>query len=90
MPTVRCSTCGKQLEYLGDPRRLFHPGASVLGSEATFHAMEQWRGLVCAPCRRVYCVDCVGYDGLRPKPCPNCGKEPLPAQRQHLSQAGIL
>jgi hypothetical protein len=90
MVVLRCSTCGKQLEYLGDPRGMFHPGTSVLGSESTFQAMEQWRGLVCMQCKRVYCIDCVGYDGLRPKPCPKCGKEPLPALRQYLSQAEIF
>jgi hypothetical protein len=91
MSVIQCSICNKQLEYLGDPRSMFGPFTSVLGgSEATFHAMEQWRGLVCTKCRKVYCVDCIGYEGLRPNPCPNCGKEPLPAQREYLSQAGIL
>ena len=90
MATIHCSKCGVELEHLGDPSGAFHAGASVLGSAATFQAMEQWRGLVCVGCRQVYCVDCIGYDGLRPRPCPKCGKEPLPAQRQYLSQAGIL
>jgi len=90
--SVRCSTCGKDLEHLGDPRSWFSPTASVLGSPSMIRGMEQWRGLVCRHCRAVYCVDCVGYvgDSLRPKPCPKCGMEPLPATRQYLSEAGIL
>jgi len=86
---LRCSACHRQLEYIGDPRRSM-PHASVLGQDATLRAMEQWRGLVCVPCKRVYCVDCVGYDGLQPRPCPACGSEPVPATRLYLTQAGVL
>jgi hypothetical protein len=87
---LQCSVCGEVLEHLGDPRNAFGSGASVLGSEAAFDALDQWRGLVCIPCRRVYCLGCLGYDGLRPKPCPTCGAEPVPAQQQYLSRIGAL
>jgi hypothetical protein len=86
---IRCSACGNQLDFLGDPKRA-SPHASILGSEETLNAMYQWRGIVCIECKRVYCVDCVGYDAHKPKPCPICGKEPKPALREYLLQAGIL
>jgi hypothetical protein len=87
---ITCSKCRRELEYLGDPRSLFSPTASVLGPENTMRAMEQWRGVVCVTCRLVYCVGCIGYDGLQPRPCPRCRKEPAPATRLYLTKAGML
>lgn len=88
MSLVKCSKCQTLLEYLGDPRNMFGPRTSILGSEATFHAMEQWRGNVCLECRMVFCPNCikVGY----PTPCPKCGKPTYPAQRAYLEQANKL
>jgi len=85
---VRCSQCHGQLEHLGDPRSMFSPGASVIGSSRTFQAMEQWRGNVCVGCGKVFCGKCIRLGG--PTPCPKCGKPTYPAQRAYLQQAGLL
>lgn len=88
MQTVRCSQCNNELEYLGDPRSMFGPRTSVLGSEATLSAMEQWRGNVCVKCRLVFCPKCIQVGG--PTPCPKCGEPTDPAQRVYLEQARKL
>ena len=87
---VWCSICGRPLEALGDPRNTFAPGTLVVGPGTSFRALEQWRGLVCLKCRRVYCVQCIGYDGLQPRPCPQCGSEPVPAFRRYLVRVRAL
>ena len=85
---VRCTKCQGELEYLGDPRGMFSPTASVIGPPSAFRAMEQWRGNVCVKCRSVYCEKCIELGG--PTPCPNCGEPTYPAQRMYLEQAGRL
>jgi hypothetical protein len=85
---VRCTRCQGELEYMGDPRSMFSPTASVIGPLGAFRAMEQWRGNVCVKCRSVYCEKCIALGG--PTPCPNCGEPTYPAQRMYLEQAGRL
>jgi len=85
---VRCTRCQGELEYMGDPRSMFSPTASVIGPPSAFRAMEQWRGNVCVKCRSVYCEKCIELGG--PTPCPNCGEPTYPAQRMYLEQAGRL
>lgn len=87
-PGVRCTKCQSELEYLGDPRSMFSPTASVIGPPSAFRAMEQWRGNVCVACRTVYCEKCLELGG--PTPCPNCGEPTYPAQKMYLEQAGRL
>ncbi|MDD5017647.1 MAG: hypothetical protein PHO15_06070 [Eubacteriales bacterium] len=83
---IKCSKCGRELEYLGSPMSMFGPSASVLGaSDSMMNALEQWRGNVCMDCRLILCPDCitVGFSA----PCPNCGQPTMPAQWVYVEQA---
>ena len=82
--TIRCSKCGRELEFLGDPRSMFSPTSSVIGSSTTMKALEQWRGNVCVDCRLILCPTCITVGG--PTPCPQCRQPTKPAQRVYVEQ----
>jgi hypothetical protein len=85
--SIKCSLCGRELEYLGGPMDMF-PTASVVGSKSALEALEQWRGNVCPGCKLVFCPSCIELGG--PTPCPKCGQPTKPAQRVYLKQIGKL
>jgi len=76
---IRCSQCGKALEYLG---------GAVAGPGESIGAMEQWRGNVCVPCRKVLCPDCIAVGA--PTPCPKCAKPTHPAMEEYVNEAKSL
>jgi hypothetical protein len=78
---VRCSLCGKTLEYLGGLNQMFD-ALIYKGSAKTNRAYEQWHGNVCLKCKLVFCSSCVEVGG--PTPCPRCGQPTYPAQRRWL------
>jgi hypothetical protein len=85
---IRCSRCGKALEYLGSPAADLKADAQVLGSAGSLNAMEQWRGNVCVPCRQVFCPECIAVG--RPTPCPSCSQPTQPAMKTYLEGAKSL
>ena len=81
---IKCSQCGRRLKFLDSPRSMFSPTTSVLGSNATMKALEQWRGNVCVDCRLIFCPKCITVGA--PTPCPQCGQPTEPAQRVYVEQ----
>lgn len=74
--TPKCSKCGRQLEYAGNP--LAHVGDN---------ASHTWRGTVCTSCGHIYCDRCNVVDAV---PCPNCGAVLKPAMLLYLETALAL
>ena len=82
MANVTCSNCGKRLEYIGNwMREAAASGSSlsVMGStsfEASISDMDQWKGVFCSHCNKVFCEKCMV---AAPGPCPICGRYVVPA-----------
>lgn len=71
--TPRCDTCGRQLEYAGNP-------LAQLGDENA----HTWRGTVCTSCGHVFCDRCNVVDAV---PCPKCNTTLKPAMLIYLETA---
>jgi predicted RNA-binding Zn-ribbon protein involved in translation (DUF1610 family) len=86
---VKCSICGKQLEYLGNPldNAEKHGSTVTVSGGASYETVkagfDHWLGTVCVSCGHIYCPDCLEYGHT---PCPKCGRTVKPAQLRELNK----